>query len=96
MDKFGQVSIRSNPSVNSRGCENLNALFGIAYDGTTLNPDPQLGNFGQPIEEKKGDRDRRDTPISKMFGALWELVRLRDITGQSLPVLMASRMMDVL
>ena len=22
--------------------------------GNTLNPDPQLGNFGQPIEEKKG------------------------------------------
>src|SRR5260370_6232866 len=22
--------------------------------GNTLNPDPQLGNFGQPIEDKKG------------------------------------------
>src|SRR5258708_449693 len=32
--------------------------------GNTLNPDPQLGNFGQPIEEKKGGRDRRDTPVS--------------------------------
>ena len=43
----------SNISVNSRGCETLNALFGVAYDRTTLSPDPQLGNFGQPIEEKK-------------------------------------------
>jgi len=31
-------------SVNSRGCETLNALFGVAYDRTTLNPAPQLGN----------------------------------------------------
>src|SRR5258705_11971507 len=40
----------SNPSVNSRGCETLDALFGVAYDGTTLDPDPQLGNFGQLYE----------------------------------------------
>jgi hypothetical protein len=37
--------VRANPSVNSRGCETLNALFGVAYARTTLNPDPQLGNF---------------------------------------------------
>jgi len=24
---------------------NLNALFGVAYDRSTLIPDPQLGNF---------------------------------------------------
>ncbi len=29
--------------------ENLSALFGVAYDRTILNPDPQLGNFGQPV-----------------------------------------------
>ena len=28
--------------------QNLNALFGVAYDRTILNLDPQLGNFGQP------------------------------------------------
>jgi hypothetical protein len=39
--------------ANSRGCETLNALFGVAYDRTTLTPDPQLGNFGQPIERRK-------------------------------------------
>ena len=44
---------RPNPSVNSRGCETLNALFGVAYDRTTLNPDLQLGNFGQPNERRK-------------------------------------------
>ena len=43
----------SNISVNSRGCETLNALFGVAYDRTTLNPDPQVGNFGQPNERRK-------------------------------------------
>jgi hypothetical protein len=45
----GKIRTR-NPSVNSRVCETLNALFGVAYDRTTLNPDPQLGNFGQPFE----------------------------------------------
>jgi hypothetical protein len=40
--------------VNGRGCETLNALFGAACDRTTLNPDPQLGNFGQPNERRFG------------------------------------------
>jgi len=34
-----------NPAVNRRGCETLNALFGVAYDRTALAPDPQLGKL---------------------------------------------------
>ena len=30
--------------------KNLSAASGVAYDGTTLDPDPQLGNFGQLYE----------------------------------------------
>jgi hypothetical protein len=43
--------LSSNPSVNSRGCEALNALLGAAYDRNSSNPDPKLGNFGQLINK---------------------------------------------
>ncbi len=33
--------------------------------GNILNPDPQLGNFGQPIGEKKGGENRIGAPNSK-------------------------------
>jgi hypothetical protein len=32
----------SNPSVNSRGCETLNALFGVAYDREHLKSRPSF------------------------------------------------------
>jgi hypothetical protein len=35
--------------------------------GNTLNPDPQLGNFGKTIEEKKGGGDRNRIPYFKVF-----------------------------
>jgi len=63
-------SIRtSNPSVNSRGCETLNALFGVAYDRTTLNPDLQLGNFGQPNERRKAltPSDEKQAALKRSF-----------------------------
>jgi len=31
--------------LTAGGCKTLNALFGVAYDRSTLNPEPQLGNF---------------------------------------------------
>jgi hypothetical protein len=35
-------------NLNRPGMQALNDLFGVAYDRDTLNPEPQLGNFGQP------------------------------------------------
>jgi hypothetical protein len=43
----------SNPSVNSWSCETLSALFGVAYDQTTLNPDPQLGKLWATYREER-------------------------------------------
>ena len=37
--------------------QDLNALFGVAYGRSTLNPDPQLGNFwATEFEDKNGWR----------------------------------------
>jgi len=48
--------------------QTLNALFGVAYDRTTLNPHPQLGNFWATYgrEERRGRR-LRDFAFAFLF-----------------------------
>src|SRR4030088_1380051 len=50
----------TNLSVNGRGCETLNALFGVAYDRTTLNPDPQLGLLWATFMREQSAGSKRD------------------------------------
>jgi hypothetical protein len=62
----------------------LNALFGVAYDREDLESRPSVGQlWATYLKRRRAVGNRRDTPISKMFGALRELVRLAELASQS-------------